>query len=173
MIDGYSNTSFEEQQALAVHLQTEAIAPDGTTIVVDEGIAPLLRALWSLGYNTRFSCQGGDRDNFYNLSPEDEESAEGYIFFEAEEMALSVYGVIYSMFPVEEYPLYHIDSRAILRFSPQAITMFEYALRHFNGDASFGSEDIEKCLNNVAFPDETEAERRLRTHLLELLGFPE
>jgi len=170
MIDGYSNTPFEEQQALAVHLQTEVAAPDGTIIVVDEGIATLLRALWSLGYATRFSCQGGDSDNFYNLSPEDEESAEGYIFFESEEMALSVFGIIYSMFPVEEYPLYHIDSRAILRFSPQAITMFEHALRYFDGDASFGSQDIEKCLDRVAFPNETEAERRLRGHLLQLLG---
>lgn len=31
---------------------------DGPMIAVDEGIAPLLRALWSRGWLTEFSCQG-------------------------------------------------------------------------------------------------------------------
>lgn len=173
MVDRYSNLPFYEQQALATHLQIQVPAPDGTLIVVDEGIASLLSALWTFGYNTRFSCQGGKPDSFYNLSPVDEESARGYIYFEDEKMAISVFAIMQDTFPAEEYPMYHIDSRAVLRFAPQAITMFEYALKHFAGDATFGSKDIEDSLARLAFPNQTDAERRLAQQLAELLSASE
>lgn len=169
MIDGYANMPFEEQQAIATHLQIEIAAPDGTLIIVDEGVAVLLRTLWRLGYETRFSCQGGDADNIYNINASDEIVTDGYIYFEVEEMAISAFSVISSIFPVKDFPLYNIDSRAVLRFSPYAIPLIEYAFRYFKGDASYGSKDVAECLTKVALPEDTEAERRLVKHLLQLL----
>jgi hypothetical protein len=161
MIDGYSGTPFEEQRKLADHLQVSVTAPDGVAIVVDKGLKFLLLELWEKGYETRYSCQGGDKDNFYNLRPQDEASAEGYIFFTTEAMALSFFSVVDSIFPADKCSLYYIDSRAILRFAPQAILLMEYALAHYAGNPSFGSSDVVESLTYVKLPNETEAERRL------------
>ena len=42
------------------HKWTERLHPDGRLLVgVDVGIAPLIEALWALGYETRSSCENG------------------------------------------------------------------------------------------------------------------
>lgn len=169
MIDGYSNIPFGEQQTLSTHTQIQVQAPNGETIVVDEALVSLLHDLWGRGYDTRFSCQGGERDNALNTSPEDGSDSEGYIYFETEEMALSFFAVVHTLFPVDKYPLYYIDSRAFIRFKPSAIIMFEYAVRHFPGDMTVGSRDIGVCLAQIKFPDSTDAERRLLQRIIQLV----
>lgn len=40
-----------------VHPVQRLTAPDGTEVDIDEGIVPLVRAVWALGLNTEASCQ--------------------------------------------------------------------------------------------------------------------
>jgi hypothetical protein len=41
------------------HTQVDLKHPDGRMIKVDEGLAPLLSALWFMGIETKYSCQQG------------------------------------------------------------------------------------------------------------------
>lgn len=54
---------------------------------VDEGIAPLVLALWGAGYSTRFSCQGGRFD---------QQHGRAQVVFETLDEAVSVAGLLAS-----------------------------------------------------------------------------
>lgn len=47
------------------HRETEVKHPDGTTLMVDAGIADLLQAMWGVGISTVNSCEGHVDDLVY------------------------------------------------------------------------------------------------------------
>ena len=75
-------------------------------VMVDAGIAHLIRALWGLGFWTEFSCEGWPEGN-PNPGFDDDR---GYILFATEEQA----GAFYLMSEVEGL---YLDKR-VVRFDP-------------------------------------------------------
>lgn len=56
-VNGYNQT-FEEAQRDSDHLQIRLWTPEGVEIHVDAGLAELIALVWSIGFDTRYSCQG-------------------------------------------------------------------------------------------------------------------
>lgn len=128
MRNEYGVISFDDLQVVTTHLQAQLLTPNGSSVAVDELLAPLLSTIWELGYETRFSCQGGDApENSLNSKSENREDFEGYIFFATPEMGRNFLEVVKKNFPAGENTLYSIDGHGIVRFVHESITLFEYS----------------------------------------------
>lgn len=53
-----------------LHPQVEITTPIGTVIEVDKGLADFLRKIWTEGYVTLYSCQGGGHRKNYIMFPD-------------------------------------------------------------------------------------------------------
>lgn len=135
MENGSAKLDFEENQWWTAHEQVQVFAPDGTEIYVDAKIADLMKALWSLGYETIYSCSGGESDNPQITLKEDKQ--DGYIYFQTEDMAENFMVTVEASFPCLKYP-YYIESAGglrgqVVRFHADMIKIF---LKAFSEKAS-------------------------------------
>lgn len=126
MENGSQNYPFEETQFWTAHRQVTTHAPDGTEIYVDEGICELLETLWGLGYETAFSCSGGEETN-----PSKQLKGKihkGYIYFETPAMAGRFMETAAKVLPVRRYA-YSIETAGglqgqVVRFHDKMIPLF-------------------------------------------------
>jgi hypothetical protein len=127
--NGYDQT-FEEAQAESDHPQARALTPEGVEVHVDAALAPLLTELWKLGYETRYSCEGGEGKNKEDRYGDDRE---GYIYFENLAMGFYFVQMIKKEITEPIDQLWRIDSGpySTIRFDKSMIPAFERAVRNY------------------------------------------
>lgn len=127
MRNGASSMSLARTNLYAKHANISVTSPDGTVIFVDEALGHLLPALWSQGYQTVFSCGGGQPTNENYL--ERDMDLYGYIYFEQEDDAVRFMQAAEDRFPPSVYP-YFLETNGgitncIVRFEPRMVSLFE------------------------------------------------
>lgn len=132
--DGYAGVPIEDLQYWTSHHQVPVHAPDGNLIYVDEGISELLVTLWSLGYTTAYSCSGGTENISRSL---ENKKAEGYIYFETEDMARNFVTTASKKLPARRNS-YYLETAGglqgkVIRFQAKMIPLF---LETFKADNS-------------------------------------
>lgn len=127
--NGYDFT-FEEAQEYNNHPQALAFTPEGVEVYVDAGLSNLLTMLWSLGYETLYSCEGGEGKNQDDRYGDDRE---GYLYFENLAMGFYFVQMIKKEItdPIDQ--LWRIDSGAasVIRFEKEMIPAFENAVQKY------------------------------------------
>lgn len=56
-----------------MHEHSWTVTPDGEHVEVDVGMVPVLHAIWRLGFQTMYSCEGSDREHAYVMFPTEAE----------------------------------------------------------------------------------------------------
>ena len=120
--------SLEQTQLWTTHRQVSAYAPDGMEIFVDEDIKDLLEALWAQGYETIYSCSGGEQTNHPDKENPDNI---GYIYFQTRDMAHQFMEAVEPGAPVATHP-YFLEFEGglkdqLVRFEVCMIPLFEAA----------------------------------------------
>jgi hypothetical protein len=118
--------SLDQTQLWTSHQQVSAYAPDGMEIFVDKDIKELLEALWAQGYETIYSCSGGEPTN--RPGKENPDSI-GYIYFQTRDMAHRFMNAVEPSVPVAIHP-YFLEFEGglkdqIIRFETCMIPLFE------------------------------------------------
>lgn len=118
--------SLEQTQWWTSHRQVSAQAPDGMEIFVDEDIKDLLEALWMQGYETIYSCSGGEPKNHPDKENPD---TIGYIYFQTRDMAYKFMREVEPGLPVATHP-YFLEFEGglkdqVVRFEARMIPLFE------------------------------------------------
>lgn len=127
--NGYDWT-FEEAQELNNHSQATVFTPQGVEVYVDASLANLLTELWKLGYETRYSCEGGlgkDKEDGFG------DDRRGYIYFERSSMGFSFLDVIHQEIVEPNERQFYFDdvSCTTIRFRKSMIPAFERAVQNY------------------------------------------
>lgn len=127
--NGYDQT-FEEAEAESDHPQARAFTPAGVEVHVDAALADLLTELWKLGYETRYSCEGGQGRNEDDRYGDDRE---GYIYFENRSMEFSFVQLVKKEVTEPIDQLWRLDGGlySTIRFDKSMIPAFERAVRKY------------------------------------------
>lgn len=119
--------TLEETRLWTLHLQVQAYAPDGTEIYVDENIKDLLETIWHLGYETIYSCSGGEKTNSH--APDKILDWHGYIYFQTTVMAKNFMEALDKGMPADKHRYFlEVDGGLkdqAVRFDPEMVPLFE------------------------------------------------